>query len=112
MPIIPGRDPNEAYEIIPTDEHRRGPRGGWWTVTCNGIPVHHFGPDRRDVAERYATDPNYRLAQMKTKLWERGSRWPADAAKDLSGFVKSIPSDRGREITLAAAAIRPGAAAL
>jgi hypothetical protein len=70
MPVIPDHDPNEAYEIIPMDEHPRG--RGWWTVTRNGIPTYHFAPDRRDLAERYATDADYRQAQVKTKLWERG----------------------------------------
>jgi hypothetical protein len=78
MPIIADHDPNEAYEIIPMDEHPRGPRGGWWTVTCNGVPAYHFAPDRRDLAERYATDPNYREAQVVTKLWERGTLTEAD----------------------------------
>jgi hypothetical protein len=48
--------------VVPMDEHPRGPRGGWWTVTCNGIPVHHCAPNRRDLAERYATDPDYRMS--------------------------------------------------
>jgi hypothetical protein len=69
MPIIPGQDPNEAYEIGPCD---RPP--GWWTVTCNGIPVYHFAPQNVWDAERYCCDPEYRLAQMKDKLWERGSK--------------------------------------
>jgi hypothetical protein len=72
MPVAPDHDPNEAYEIIPMDEHPRGPRGGWWTVTCNGIPTYHFAPGRRDLAERYATDAAYRRAQVTPKLWERG----------------------------------------
>jgi hypothetical protein len=38
----------------------------------HGIPTYHFAPDRRDLAERYATDADYRQAQVKTKLWERG----------------------------------------
>jgi hypothetical protein len=74
MPVIPHHDPNEAYDVVPMDKHLRGPRGGWWTVTCNGIPVYHFAPDRRDVAERYAIDADYRQAQIKTMLWERGKR--------------------------------------
>ena len=65
--------PNDVYEVIPMDEHPRGPRGGWWTVTRNGVAAYHFAPDRRDAAERYATDPDYRLAQLKTKLWEKPS---------------------------------------
>jgi hypothetical protein len=59
MPIIPGQYPNEAYEIghLPAREHDLPP--DWWTVFCNGIPVRHCAPDRRDLAERYATDPDY-----------------------------------------------------
>jgi hypothetical protein len=68
MPIIPGQDPNEAYDVVPMAEH---PRGGWWTVFCNGIPVRHCAPDRRDLAERYATDPDYRLSLVTTKLHNR-----------------------------------------
>jgi hypothetical protein len=71
MPIIPGQDPNEAYDVIPMVEHPRGPRGGWWTETCNGIPVHHCVPTRGDLAERYATDPDYRLNLVPTKLHDR-----------------------------------------
>ena len=68
MPIIPGQDPNEAYDVghLPEREHDLPP--DWWTVFCNGIPVRHCAPDRRDLAERYATDPEYRLSQIKTKL--------------------------------------------
>jgi hypothetical protein len=60
MPIIPGQAPNEAYDVLPM-EHPPGPRGGWWTVTCDGIPVHHFAPERRNIADHYASDPDYRL---------------------------------------------------
>jgi hypothetical protein len=46
--LIPGNDPNAAYDVIPTH--------GWpygWTVTCNGIPVRLFV--NKANAERYAT---------------------------------------------------------
>ena len=71
MPIIPGQDPNEAYEIdhMPAREHDLPP--DWWTIFCNGIPVHHCAPGRRDLAERYATDPEYRLSLVTTKLHDR-----------------------------------------
>jgi hypothetical protein len=62
-------DPNEAYEVIPMPENLRGP-SGWWTVTCNGIPVRH-SPDR-SIMERYATDPEYRKSLVTKKLWEAG----------------------------------------
>jgi hypothetical protein len=71
MPIIHGQDPNEAYDVIPMAEDPHGPRGGWWTVTCNGIPVYHFAPDRRDIAEQYASDPDYRLSRIVTMLHDR-----------------------------------------
>lgn len=57
MPMIDDPDPNEAYEVIPMPEVPHGPKG-WWTVTCNGIPVQHAST--RAVAERYATDPEHR----------------------------------------------------
>ena len=57
MPTIPGNDPNEAYDITVCD---RPP--DWWTVTCNGIPMQHFAPERRDLAQRYQHDPAYRVS--------------------------------------------------
>jgi hypothetical protein len=35
---ISGNDPNAAYDVVP----KQGWPDGWWTVTCNGIPVRHF----------------------------------------------------------------------
>ena len=52
MQIIPGNDPIEACDITVCD---RPP--DWWTVTYNAIPVHHFAPERRGLAERYQSDP-------------------------------------------------------
>src|ERR1700722_7342026 len=90
MPIIAGQDPNEAYDIghmparehdlppdwwtvfcngMPAREHDLPP--DWWTVFCNGIPVRHCAPGRLDLAERYATDPDYRLSLVATKLHDR-----------------------------------------
>ena len=66
MPIIPGQDPNEAYDIVPCDWPQ-----GWWTATCNGIPVHHFAPERRDLAERYASEPDYRLSLVTKFIHDR-----------------------------------------
>jgi hypothetical protein len=43
----------------------------WWTIFCNGIPVYHCAPGRRDLAERYASDPDYRLSLITTKLHDR-----------------------------------------
>jgi hypothetical protein len=57
MPIIPGQHPNEAYELALSPESLRMP--GWYTVTCNGIPVYHFAPQNVWDAERYCFDPEY-----------------------------------------------------
>jgi hypothetical protein len=38
-------------------------------VACNGVPARHCVPIRRDLAERYATDPGYRLSLIPTKLY-------------------------------------------
>ncbi len=71
MPIIPENDPNEAYDVVPMADDPHGPRGGWWTVECNGIAVHHFAPERRDLADRYASDPAYRMSRIVKKLHDR-----------------------------------------
>jgi hypothetical protein len=42
---------------------------GWWTITCNGIPVWHCGKPKE--AQRYATDPEHRARLVKPKLWEK-----------------------------------------
>jgi hypothetical protein len=62
MPIDPNNDPNEAYEIghLPPAPHDMPP--DWWTVFCNGIPVHHFTPRDKEKAERYCRDPAWRLS--------------------------------------------------
>jgi hypothetical protein len=57
--------PNEAYDVIPT----RGWPEGWWTITCNGIPVWHA--PTRAKADRYATDPEYRASLVPMKYAER-----------------------------------------
>lgn len=69
--------PNEAYELT----HPRGDPhdipADWWTVTCNGIPVKHFAPDRKAEAERYCRDPEYRESlKAGPKLWEKSVRKP------------------------------------
>jgi integrase len=48
---------------LPPREHDIPP--DWWTVFCNGIPVRHCAPSRRDLAERYATDPEYGELEMR-----------------------------------------------
>ena len=57
----PANDPNEAYAVISMPAKRNCPPTGWWTVTRNGVPVWFFPPNRRDLAEHFATDPAYRL---------------------------------------------------
>lgn len=74
MPIITENDPNEAYEVVPMPVHPHGPRGGWWSVTCSGIPVRPFARDRKAIAERSATNPAYRLSLITKKLHERHAR--------------------------------------
>jgi hypothetical protein len=51
--LDPTNDPNEAYDVGPAREPP-----GWWTVTCNGIPVWHFVDPKK--AGTYATDPGYK----------------------------------------------------
>jgi hypothetical protein len=71
MPIIPENDPNEAYDVghMPAVPHGLPP--DWWTAFCNGIPVYHFAPDKRETAEHYATDPAYRLGLVTRFLHAR-----------------------------------------
>lgn len=66
-------DPNEAYEVHPSPEEPHGPKG-WWTVTCNGIPVRHASD--REKAVRYATDPAHRaeVRRREVKLHDRKPR--------------------------------------
>jgi hypothetical protein len=58
------RDANAAYDVVPSQDWLRG-----WTVTCNGIPVRHFV--NKAVAERYATDAEYRASLIVTKYADR-----------------------------------------
>lgn len=63
--LDPDNDPNEAYEVGPTDFPE-----GWFEVTCNGIGVHYFSD--RVEAERYTIDPEYRKSLVPgPKLWEK-----------------------------------------
>jgi len=43
-------------------------------VTANGIPVQYFGPSSRELAERYATDPEYRQSRVIRKVHEDAGR--------------------------------------
>ena len=47
---------------------------GWLTVTANGIPVQYFGPSSRELAERYATDPECRQSRVIRKVHEDAGR--------------------------------------
>ena len=67
------QSPNEAYNVIPSPARLRMP-AGWLTVTCNGIPVRHFGPASKHLAERYATDPEYRQSRVIRKVHEDAGR--------------------------------------
>ncbi|WP_027526666.1 hypothetical protein [Bradyrhizobium sp. Ec3.3] len=58
---IPDNDANEAYEVVPASYP-----AGWWTVTAQGIPIRHFGDKR--MAERYASDPEYRASVVSRTL--------------------------------------------
>ena len=58
----PDNDANEAYEVVPASCP-----AGWWTVTVQGIiPIRHFGD--KGMAERYATDPEYRASVVSRTL--------------------------------------------
>jgi hypothetical protein len=70
---IPGRDPNEAYDVILSPARLRMP-ACWLTVTCNGIPVQHFGPASKYLAELYATDSEYRQSRVIRKVHEDAGR--------------------------------------
>ena len=61
----------DRYEVVPMERGPHDPEG-WWTVTLNGTPVRHFPAEKRDLAERYATDPEYRASLVVKKLHERG----------------------------------------
>ena len=70
----PANDPNEAYAVIPTPAKLRGPPTDWWTVTHNGVPVWHFPAAKRDLAERFATDPAFRLEFVRKNRPKRPSK--------------------------------------
>ena len=61
--LDPDNDPSKVYAVIPMPAELRGISDywtGWWTVTRNSVPVRHYPPKDRDLAERFATDPAYR----------------------------------------------------
>ena len=69
MSYQPDPGPNDAYAVIPTPAELRGPPTDSWTVTRYGKPVWHFPPDKRDLAERFATD---RVRHCKTNTTSGG----------------------------------------
>ena len=69
----PTNDPNEAYAVNPTPAKLRGPPTDWWCVTKYGVPVWFFPADKRALAERFATDPAYRLNHASKKKARRRS---------------------------------------
>jgi hypothetical protein len=71
MKIDPDNDPNEAYEVKNVPAEMGSPPPDWWMVTSNGIPVYFFSPDTKSSAERYATDPEYRLSLITEKAHDR-----------------------------------------
>ena len=55
--LDPDNGPGEAYAVILMPAELRGTSDywtGWWTVTRNGVPVRHYPPKDRDLAERFA----------------------------------------------------------
>ena len=63
------REIEELLRIARADEWPASPRRAVWTVRCNGIPVWHCAT--RALAERYATDPEYRASLIVTKFHDR-----------------------------------------
>ena len=53
--------PDEAYEVVPASYP-----AGWWTVTAHDVPIRHFGD--KGMAERYASDPEYRASVVSRRL--------------------------------------------
>ena len=42
-------DPNETYEVVPTESGPHGPPKGWWTVKRNGLPARKRPSDTRPI---------------------------------------------------------------
>jgi hypothetical protein len=90
--IDPDCDPKDVYEVKPVPPELRGPPTDWWMVTANGKPVHFFAPGRRDLAERYATDPEFRKSLVKTNCGKNRSA----TNQSPSGGSSTIRSQRLR----------------
>ena len=69
---ISGRDPSEAYEVVPLDPIRkdRDPHG-WWACLCNGLVV-RIAADRTPLI-RYASDPEFRAGLITAKFWKKNA---------------------------------------
>ena len=61
-------DPNEAYDIICVPEGLRGPKG-WLTITYKGVPIRHYAPWARHLAEHFVSNP-----RVRCEYWARQSR--------------------------------------
>ena len=61
-------DPNEAYDIISMPEDVRGPKG-WLTITYKGVPIRHYAPWARHLAEQFVSNP-----KVRCEYWARQSR--------------------------------------
>jgi len=61
-------DPNEAYDIICVPEGLRGPKG-WLTITYKGVPIRHYAPWARHLAEQFVSNP-----KVRCEYWARQSR--------------------------------------
>ena len=70
----PVSDPKEAYAVIPMPAKLRGPPTDWWAVTHNGVPVWFFPSKHRELAERFATDPAFRLEFVSKGRPKRASK--------------------------------------
>jgi hypothetical protein len=80
---MPGDDPNEAYEVVPTEPGPHGPPVGWWTVKRNGVPVRHF--PGKENAQWFATDPEDRASLAAGKAWEKAKgKWPRTSYPECS----------------------------
>lgn len=67
-------DSNDAYAIEPhvAAEGDQLRLEGYWRVKANGITIRYC--PSREIAEHYATDPQYRaeIAKEETKHYDRG----------------------------------------
>src|SRR5882672_10707896 len=53
-------DPKEAYGVMPREPERRGLASSWCTVKSYALPVRRC--PGKTIAQRFATDPEYRAS--------------------------------------------------